>query len=241
MNTSIVIPLAAPPQGSRWNDTELRYCLRSIEKHLKGCGEIFIVGYLPNWVQNVIHIPATDGDKSYEKEANIFRKLEQACKDERISEYFLFVNDDHFLLQDYDAGDFPFFYSGKLSEVLTRGDEYASTGFNTFDALEEQLYFDIHCPIIYHKEILRNKVSRLNWSKKYGYCIKTAYMTGTDENEVNVKEMPDLKINEEGITSTEIKKLIEGRPWFSIGPKAQYGGMLKVLQDLYPLKSKYEK
>ena len=46
----VVIPLGT---GSRWQDNELRYCLRSIEKNLSGVNEVVIVGEKPKWLTNV--------------------------------------------------------------------------------------------------------------------------------------------------------------------------------------------
>ncbi len=57
----IVIALGT---GSRWMDNELRYALRSIEKHLKGhTGRILLIGQRPKWV-NKVH-ERLDGFKMY--------------------------------------------------------------------------------------------------------------------------------------------------------------------------------
>lgn len=233
--TSIVIPLGA---GSRNNDLELRYCLRSIEKHLTGYGDIFIVGEKPDWLRNVIHIPCPDyGDKTYDKEHNIYCKIMAACADDRVTDDFLFMNDDHFLLQNYEAGKFPYYCQGWLSEFLTVSD-YKHTVNNTVEWLlgRDCPYFDIHCPILYNKEKFGWCVSHADWEKKFGYCIKTLYC---EINAITAPEYPDLKINE-SYHSAQIHKLIAGRAWFSIGDKAFNGGIKKVLQDLYPKKSRYE-
>ena len=50
----IVIPLGT---GSRWQNNELRFALRSIEKYLTGYDKIFIIGECPSYLQNIIHIP----------------------------------------------------------------------------------------------------------------------------------------------------------------------------------------
>lgn len=246
MNTSIVLPLSqlSTGFGSRWSDTELRYCLRSVERHLTGYGDIFIIGHLPNWVKNVIHIPATDDDKTYWKERNIFNKIMLACNDERVSEDFLFMNDDHYLLKDYEAGEFPYYYEGTLMQMAGRKDQYSNTIANTANYLihaqQWVKFLDIHCPIIYNRDKFIEGFNSVNWPK-YGYCIKTMYGNCIHLNAEKGKPRTDLKIDEENLSSSQIKNLIAGRAWFSIGQKAQYGGMEKVLQELYPLKSKYEK
>src|SRR5688500_13559340 len=97
--TSIVIPLG---HGSHWGNTELRYCLRSVEKHLTGYGDVIIIGEKPAWLRNVIHIPFDEGPapKSFEKERNIFNKIMVACNDDRVTDSFLFMPADHLMLQN---------------------------------------------------------------------------------------------------------------------------------------------
>jgi hypothetical protein len=233
MNISIVIPLG---HGSRWNNTELRYCLRSIEKHLTGYGEIFIIGERPEWLHNIIHIPAIDSDKTYHKERNIFNKIRLAILDERVTEDFLFVNDDHFLLKDYDAGAFPYYYYCRLSNYMTVTD-YKHTVRNTKMWLNyDPFYADIHCPIIYNKEKFQSVFEAVAWPH-FGYCIKTAYC---HFHQSTMIEQSDLKLNEQ-LPCTKIKDLIAGRPWFSMGDAARGPELLKVLRELYPNPSKYEK
>lgn len=240
-NLSIVIPLSSPLGfGSRQDDTELRYCLRSIEKHISGYSEIFIVGALPRWIQNVIHIPATDEDKTWNKEKNIFNKIMLACNDERVTEDFLFMNDDHYLLKDYVAGEFPNYCEGTLADHAKREDQYGNSAKNTAEQISPDTpYFDVHAPILFHKTQFWRLREYFDWDKKYGYCIKTLHCayspTGT-----KAIEYPDLKINEP-LSISRIKKRLEGRHWFSIGNKAFEGGIMGVLNELYPKKSKYEK
>lgn len=236
MTPCIILPLG---HGSRNNDLELRYCLRSIEKHLTGYGDIFIVGEKPGWLQNVVHIPCADhGDKTYDKERNIFTKIMTACADERVTDDFLFLNDDHYLLQDYRAGHFPYYYYGMLSEKRTVTD-YKNTIWNTQKHHGEinPYYADIHCPILYNKVKFIEWVAALDWWVHFGFAIKTVYCNGILPLMV---EYPDLKINEP-LTAAQITEQLTGRAWFSIGDKAFHGEIKKVLQDLYPKKSNYER
>jgi hypothetical protein len=239
-NTSIIIPLAANGFGSRQNDQELRYCLRSIERHLTGYGDIFLIGHLPKWVRGCIHIPATDEDRTWWKERNIYRKILLACEDPRVSDDFLFMNDDHFLLSGFVAGEFPYYFEGRIREQTERDDQYGATARNTSEWLLniDHPYFDIHAPIRYNKAKFNWCVPLADWDKKHGYCIKSIYSI---INGVDFEYYPDLKINQP-LPPAKIKELISGRPWFSVGNKAFDigGGMGQVLQELYPNKSKFE-
>lgn len=237
MNTSIVIPLGT---GSRWNDTELRYCLRSIEKHLTGYGDIFIIGEKPDWLRNVVHVPFADqGDKTYDKELNIYSKIMAAIADDRVTDDFLFMNDDHFLLQGYEAGKFPYYCHGWLNDFMITSD-YKHTVTNTanlFSLIPDILYFDVHAPVLYNKAIFAATFAGLDWSKWFGYCIKTVYANNVIG--LTAIEYPDLKISE-AYPASKIHKLLSGRAWFSIHDRAFNGGVRQVLQELYPKKSKYE-
>jgi hypothetical protein len=254
MNTSIVIPLAANGFGSRYSNIELKYCLRSIEKHLSGYGDIFIIGHMPSWVRGCIHIPATDEDRTWWKERNIYRKILLACEDPRVTDDFLFMNDEHYLLSDFVAGEFPYYWDGFMYEQAGREDQYGGSARNTQEALIEGMgrrvgrNWDAHCPILYNKKAF-NWLSNFNWGNKHGYCIKTLYceyefmQVVEDENSpVPGIRYPDLKINQP-LPAEKIKELIAGRHWFSIGNKALDvgSGMAAVLEELYPNKSSYEK
>lgn len=239
---SIVLPLASGGFGSRWEDQELRFALRGVEKHLTGYGDIFLIGHKPSWVQNVIHIPATDEDQTFWKERNIYNKIFIACNDERVSEDFLFMNDDHFLLKDYVAGGFPYYRQGTIVDYITREDQYGNTVKNTFAEIGDVTFYDLHCPMVYNKEFFL-WLRPAAWNKKYGYCLKTLYcaqpwysmhrmMTETDYT--------DLKINAP-LTAQQVREAIAGRDWFSMGNPARAGGIGQVLEELYPKKSKYEK
>jgi hypothetical protein len=244
MRTSIVIPLSAPLGfGSRHNDIELKYCLRSIEKHLSGYGDIFLIGHKPKWVNNIIHIPAEDEQRTWWKERNIYRKILLACEDPRVSDDFLFMNDDHFLLSRFGAKRFPYFFDGGTESHIGREDQYGNTVKNTFDALRMHVHhFDVHCPINYNKQMFKD-LQLFDWDRKYGYCIKTLYMHYWRPRIMGPIRgyYPDLKINQP-LPSSKIKELLTGRSWFSVGNKAFDigGGMEQVLQELYPNKSKYE-
>ena len=66
---SVVYPLGT---GSKWQNNELRYSLRSLSK-ISGIGDVFIVGEKPDWVRNVIHIPCKD--VPFRKEYSIYTKI----------------------------------------------------------------------------------------------------------------------------------------------------------------------
>lgn len=223
--------------GSRWKDNELRYSLRSIEKYLKGYGNVYIVGHLPDWVINVTHIHCDD--IKGRKELSIMRKIHTACRDERITEDFCFFNDDHFLLKELNSRDIKYWYSSSVQEKSLYGAHHNIVkAINTLDVLGQNCsFFDIHVPIIFNKKLFRVAMGfpELNWDEKE-YLVKSLYANyATNDYEY----MKDCKISTHA-GKAEIVSRIAGRLFFSVGPKGINADMKAVLSELYPDKSKYE-
>jgi hypothetical protein len=230
----IIIPLN---NRSQQKNIELRYCLRSIEKYLSGVGNIFIVGYCPEWATGVIHLPFEEDPRNRFRDRNIMLKMAAACKDERVSDNFLMVHDDHFLLSDYEVGAFPYYHMGPMNEGHG---QYGETKQNTKSLLsftESFNNYDCHCPILFNKQLFMRSVALADWSKWYGYCLKTLYCV---MNGIEGELIDDIKIRMP-LTAEEIRVSIASRKWFSIGDRCfQPGGMMDVLNELYQNKSKYE-
>jgi hypothetical protein len=235
----ILIPLG---KGSRHDDIELRYCLRSIEKYLLGYGNVFIVGEKPDWIQNVIHIPCKDDPNGWQRAYNICRKimtginyLEKIC----LSDNFLFFNDDHFLLKPHLAAEFPYYHRGPVNtKPYENNRPQVKQMMNTVKLYDHQILdFDIHCPILYNKELFKIAFAGKKWPE-YGYGIKSLYCA---EYEINGRYIDDCKIDE-ALPKERIMERLEHRQWFSIGDNAfRKGGQIKeVLQELFPDKSKFE-
>ena len=104
----VVIPLGT---GSRHDDAELRYCLRSLEMHLENLGRVFVVGHRPAWLTGVEHIRG--GDPSRIKDANILGKIQLACR-AGCSPRFLRISDDQLLLRPLAASQLGPYHCGQL-------------------------------------------------------------------------------------------------------------------------------
>jgi hypothetical protein len=224
------------PLGSRSykNYTELRYCLRSIEKHLKGYGNIYLIGERPDWISGIKHIPADDDPRNRFRDRNIFMKLMIACSERDISENFLVVHDDHFLLEDIDIRKFPYVHHGPINVA---GGQYGYTKQNTIGLLGEVNDHDSHCSMLINKKKFLNSVPTVDWNQWYGYLIKTLYCV---MNGIEAEYYPDQKVRWVEYYD-EMKAAIDGRKWFSIGDRCfDNGVVMQVLGELYPLPSKYE-
>ncbi|MES2428227.1 MAG: hypothetical protein V4560_14705 [Bacteroidota bacterium] len=250
----ILIPLG---KGSRHTDIELRYCLRSIEKHLSGVGNIWIIGEMPEWLRNVVHVPCQDNPNNWNRARNIYLKimvginhvrrdmLVYECEDNDPTEpdsmlpnNFLFMNDDHFLLKDYEAAEFPFYHRGEIETVgMTKNMPQWRQYKNTTNVIGvHALDYDVHCPILYNKTIFKSVFTDLHWPE-HGYAIKSMYCNKT---RIAGELCEDLKFSQPAMCET-IYRVLDGRGWFSIGDRTlRSGDMLEVLGELYPDKSKWE-
>ena len=204
--------------------------LRSIEKHLSSYGDVIIVGEKPEWIQNVIHIPMDDLPN--EKDYNIMRKTERALQQ---VEKVLFFNDDHYLLEDFDAESFPFFYSDTIDNYVKRRglDGYGRRANNTMQHLKsKQLptkFFDIHTPIIYERTPFFENVVSSPWKNyKEGFVVKSLYanalkIEGTEHKDVKSLHPPRFPVNV-----------------FSSNAKMR-ASVQRFLKEQFPTPSKYER
>lgn len=259
MSTDCLIPLGT---GSRNDNLELKYCLRSIEKHLKGAGNVFLVGECPEFVNksSLIHIPFEESSDNKHRAHNIYSKImaginyvnvkygfvtieeEILFLVKQISDNFLFMNDDHFLLTDYQASEFPYYRRG-LIETHRQGNEAQRIQMeNTVAVLKDNLInnpvdFDVHTPILYNKQAFIKLFGAESFWPDYGYGIKSMYC---NFNRIEGEEIEDLKFSEPLLKDT-ILEVLKGRQMFSTGDKVfRSGGMKEVLEELYSTKSKYE-
>jgi hypothetical protein len=103
--------------GSKWQNNEIRYSIRSILKHCQDLERVIIIGEDPGFYHyndKLIHIPTAD---TAHKEANIWKKVLKAAGTPEISDPFLFINDDHFMLKPFNAAVYPYYTKGDLAEM----------------------------------------------------------------------------------------------------------------------------
>ena len=219
-------------KGSILKNFELRMSLRSIEKHLTGFNKVWIIGERPDWLQNIEHVPFNESPTA-DSDYNIMMKVTKACDTPEVSNDFLFMNDDHYLLATFNTANFPSYYQGTLSEYLKkRGlDAYGRRAKATMDHLMLRdlpiKYFDIHTPIVYNKELFKKYVSSLNWKDKT-YIIKSLYA-----NIVQSEGAPmiDNKHNRPPLQNETI---------FSTTPHMR-ASVTRALTERFPNKSRYER
>jgi hypothetical protein len=168
--------------GSSWSDNEIRFSIRSVLKNLTGIGQIFIVGEHPANLGGFIHIQHPDEFPSTNADGNIIRKVLRACQDPRLSQQFLFINDDHIIMKPIRARNIPPFHKGDMKTYRTdywKLNEWRKRLLFTKAALEEQdlptLHYDCHTPIIFDKLKFPLAMARFDYASGIGLTMKSLY------------------------------------------------------------------
>lgn len=228
--------------GSPWQDNELRFSLRSIEKFISGVGEVYVVGHCPRWLQNVTHLPFPDLHAC--KERNIMLKMAYACGHPDLSETFLNMHDDHFALDYQEASEILNFCSTSLERMagmVKKGNHWREAVFNTAQALKAKGLsthnFDVHFPMLFDKKLFPAVMDQYNWKTPRGFVVKSLYGNTVG---VTPERIVDIKLNNR-FTIPEIVTRIKGRPWFSVGNQGLTGQFKNLLEAIYPNISKFEK
>jgi hypothetical protein len=170
--------------GSGWNNNELRFSLRSIEKNGINIGKLFVVGTRPEFLTaDVIHIHADDIYlPNVNADGNIAHKVMTACADDRLSDDFLFINDDHLILKPIDLLQIPAFHKGDMN---TYDECYFGLNYwrgrlkRTMQALNDRqlsaLHFDCHTPIIFNKKRFCEVMASFPIGEGIGLTMKSLY------------------------------------------------------------------
>lgn len=187
--------------------------------HFTDMDGLIVVGDRPTWFKGFM---IECGNVPKRKEYSVLLKLKLAA---RLEKTLLLCHDDLFALTDFDA-TLPNYYRGTCHEAIQLTKERRFK--DMFAAcLPNWMNFEIHCPMVID-------TSRLQFEDR-DFLLKTTYanrlkLPGTD--------IADCKLRGE-LNTTEIRKAIEGRPFFSTHDNAT-GDILRTLQELYPNKSVYE-
>lgn len=175
--------------GSNWQNNEIRFSLRSVAENLKGIGNIYVIGEKPDWMQNVIHIMWPDEFGPGNADGNIIRKVLRACKEEGLSEQFLFINDDHLVLKPIEASDVPYIHKGDMNtfpENYFKRDYWRTRLMRTRDVLNFKelpcLHYDCHVPILFNKTIFPEVMAQFDYGIKPGYTMKSLYANSISED-----------------------------------------------------------
>lgn len=235
----ILIPLGT---GSKWDNNELRYALRSIEENvLDEIGNVYIVGDKPDWIKNIIHIPCEDTHTIGKlRNQNILNKILYGIENSDITNDFIFTNDDFFILKKMYINNLPNYYDTNLENyrdlIPNVNPIYLRAIIRTMEYLKFRnlptVHYDLHNPIIYNKfrfkEIFENIDEEV--------VIQSIYANSVTENK---EYLSDNKIFLP-LPLHEIEEQNKGQPFFSISDKALNENMKTYITNKFKNKTKYE-
>lgn len=222
--------------GSQWDDNELRLSLRSLERHGRNAGDVYVIGHCPEWVTGVKHVPC--GDPYDRKCDNLWYKLQQYKGDRCV-----LMNDDFFLLQQVELEDIPNYYDGQMEGLairLTNKYRRLTPYAYTIEATEALLLrnnrptrnYAVHVPMVVDMSIARKLFQALGDAPGMSFrCLYGNYVNR------NCAELADLKF----IEPVNVSKAIEGKTFFSIGDGFLDEAGKAFLFELYNEKSRFEK
>ena len=214
---------------------ELRYSIRSVVANLKH-DNIWVVGQKPSWYTgNFISVP----DKRL-KYVNARNNLKTIIDDNRISDDFILMNDDFYIMKPIDTVEY--FYSGSLEskalefESISFNSAYTRMLYSTLDRLNQQgikdcLSYELHVPFVMNKQKLLPIIKQRTtlWRSMYGNLYNVG---GSQIEDVKVyaksskKKSFDWKNNLDTYLSSqdETFELLK----------------VKLLKDVFPDKTIYE-
>lgn len=223
--------------GSKYNDLEIVYSLKSVARYVRNYRRIYIVGELPRRAVDVefSHIAADDvsGDKS----ANARNKVLRFCRQDTATNDFILMNDDFYFCREVDADAITPTASGTLEMHIAQREGQASRYYEALKQTERSLKllekptrdFETHVPMPMNRAKFVEMVQAVDW--KPSPCPLFRSMYGNWHG-IEAERLMDLKINEP-LSEEDIKKRIGDRAVFSIGDNAlDSGSMVKFLHHI---------
>lgn len=223
---------------NRWNkNNELKYSLRSVEECCK-IRNVFVVGGCPNWInrRRVIHIKADDPHGN--KLLNAIHKISLACRDKRLSENFILMNDDFFFLEPVSRIEL--FHKGTLEDAIrkhkTKGGYYYKALRMTKKMIERDggkipIDYEVHYPIMFNKKEFLRMVSKQPIGVPY--LFRSRYYNSKN---IKAKKRKDVK----AYNFNDFLKLRNGDFISTDDNVAEYEIFKEWCKNRFGTKSKYE-
>jgi hypothetical protein len=224
--------------GSKWDDNELRYSLRSLQQNLQGMGRVFIVGHKPEWLTGVIHVPAEDVH-TRNKDANLIDKVLLACRS-GVSSTFLRLSDDQCLLRPWDGLDV--WHMGNAKGQRQRGKWWRRMRrtCNYLELMERPtLFYDCHCPAPVDRDTFVSVMEAVDYQTPPGMCINTLYFNSTD---IPRKQMAGRKAAfHRAQRLKRLRRRTRGKLFLGYSEAGTNDAMKRFLQELFPEPSRFER
>lgn len=227
--------------GSQWQNNELRYSLRSLEKYALNVGRVFVTGEDPGFLSpEVVFTQCNDpGPRAF----NHIHKVRATIERTDISERFLLNYDDNFFTSPVDVESYPYFFKGTLPDTTETHRAYRYSLIEARQFLEKHgkpiLNFSVHCPCIYEREkfLALREAWDIGARKPHGIAVRAVYCNWYG---VEPEFMRDCKLKTVK-TKEEASLAIEGRHVFSIHDDSLPNGVANMIREMYPRPSRWER
>lgn len=176
------------------HNEELRYSIRSVLKIFPEA-QIWVVGGKPDWyIGNYVEV-----EQDQDKYTNALNNLRAICKSTEISEFFILMNDDFFILKSFNLEES--FHGGYLINKInkyvgtTRSSKYIAKLDTTYKSLAKEgiqdiLDYELHVPMAMEKNKLNEIITKyptLLWRSMYGNVYN---LKGTEIKDVKFYSNP---------------------------------------------------
>ena len=227
--------------GSRYQNNELRYSLRSVEKYVPTASRIIVVGEDPGFLSQKVEfypLAELEGNKQF----RMAKKVEWACQN-ILDGDFLFSADDVFHTNPNLEVRVPYYCKGVLPEKEQHKSTYQTARVLTrkyLQSINKPTHdFDTHAPIVFNSEkFLALSEAWTHYSPQHnaGVLNQSLYANFYHETPTPYK---DVKLNR--LRTEEDFDLLELNQNFSCSDDGWRSGVAEYLELLFPNKSKYEK
>jgi hypothetical protein len=215
------------------DNEELRYSIRSVLANAPE-GNIWVVGDKPDWYSGN-HIYVNPKSSKY---GNARMNIEAILNSTEISERFVLMNDDFFIVKP--VKEIKYFYNGKMKNIIEalesrRGNAgYLNLLRKTHQKLirnriSNPLNYELHIPMVMEKEKLNKIFVQYSlWRSPYGNIYK-----------VGGEYMRDVKYHTNPVHKTSFHYLESDLPYLSTEDDS-FEEVLPYLENLFPNPSPYE-
>lgn len=216
--------------GSRWDDNEIRFSLRSAVENFP-FNDVVVVGERPPWMQGVAHIPHPDNHRSPAK--NTMEKLEVALQSVDLGKHFVLMNDDFFFLKPHDRC--PLVHKGPMMDYVTahtrtwHGMVTRATAKRCLRVTENPLMYDCHHPMMMVRELARDLMrQRKGRAVLFNSWYANTFCSGGER-------VRDFKMRRKWVVPAAETRFLSVDDGIALNPDFQ-----RWLCALFPVMSKYE-
>ena len=235
---SVVYPIKSPSE-------ELKYSLRSLEKNASILiDNVWIVGEMPTWASNLNHLPAGN---PFSRIEDFRAKVTAAANHPHVSEQFLLMHDDFFLIKPIEK--FQAYHMGSLHDYIdemfqdpTISRRYVKVVETTYNWMKsqgfsDQLTWQGHRPLLWDKARLADSLKK--YPKGLALDVVGLYeMAGSEHRDYATRGV-NSKVYETEVSLKEKLQQLD-HPWLSTSDSAFSGRAGAFIRQMFPEPSDYE-